>query len=61
MPDDKSQIGGLDRSQVSATEDYEVRRLAERHGISLEQARELIERHGNDRETLDQAASRLSP
>ena len=33
--------------------------LAQKHGISAQQARELIEKHGNDRETLDRAAARL--
>jgi hypothetical protein len=30
---------------VAADQDYEVRRLAEKHGISLERARDLIATH----------------
>ena len=59
MPDDKSKTGGGDRQRVAAGEDYEVDYFAEKHGISAEQARDLIARHGNDRETLARAAQEL--
>ena len=52
MPDDKSKRDQRDRSRVSAKEDFEVRYFAQEAGISLEQARDLIERFGHDRETL---------
>jgi uncharacterized protein DUF3606 len=50
MPDDKTKVGEPDRSRVSADQDYEVRQLAEKHGLSPTQIRELIARVGNDRE-----------
>ena len=53
MPDDKTKVGEPDRSRVAADQDYEVRRLAEKHGISLERARDLIARFGNNREKLE--------
>ena len=59
MADDKSKMDKRDRSRVAAEEDYEVRFFAQEAGISLDQARELIERHGNDREALNEAAARL--
>lgn len=59
MADDKSKIGGSDRKQVAAGEDYEVDYFAGKHGISREQAKQLIAKHGNDREKLDAAAERL--
>ena len=59
MSDDKSSVDGRDRSQVSASDDYEVRYFADRHGISIEQAEQLIARHGNDRDTLDAAARQM--
>jgi hypothetical protein len=59
MADDKSIVGGADRRTVAAGEDYEVEHFAGRHGISEEQARELIARHGNNREELDTAAQKL--
>ncbi|TPG42718.1 DUF3606 domain-containing protein [Sphingomonas koreensis] len=59
MADDKAQIGKPDRGRVAAGEDYEVAYFAQRHGISQDQARDLIERHGNDRAALDAAANQL--
>jgi hypothetical protein len=59
MADDKTKTGGDDRRQVAGGETYEVDYFAEKHGITRDQAHELIERHGNDRATLDAAARRL--
>ena len=59
MPDDKSKVGEPDRSRVAADQNYEVRYLAQKFGLSDEQARELIARVGNDREKLDNAAREL--
>ena len=59
MPDDKSHVGEPDRSRVAGEQDYEVRYLAEKHGLSAEQARQLIARVGNDRQKLDAAAKKL--
>jgi len=60
MPDDKTKVGEPDRSRVSADQDYEVRHLAEKHGLSANQIRELIARVGNDRKKLEEEAQRLS-
>ena len=60
MADDKTKQDGRDRSRVAGDEAYEVQHFAERHGISREKARELIERHGNDRATLDREASKIA-
>jgi uncharacterized protein YjcR len=59
MPDDKTKVGEPDRSRVSADQDYEVRQLAEKHGLSPTQIRELIARVGNDREKIEEAAKQL--
>ena len=59
MADDKNQVGGQDRSRVAAGQDYEVRHFAEPNGISVEQAEQLIARHGNNREELEQAARQM--
>lgn len=59
MADNKQNVGEPDRSRVSGSEDYEVRHFAEANGITPDQARELIARHGNDREALTAAAKRL--
>jgi uncharacterized protein DUF3606 len=60
MPDDKTKVGEPDRNRVAVDQDYELRNIAERHRLTLQQVRELMDRVGNDREKLDQAASKLS-
>lgn len=59
MADDKTKRGGEDRGRVAGGEDYEVEYFARKHGISKEQAEELISRIGNDRTKLDEAAAKL--
>jgi Protein of unknown function (DUF3606) len=61
MPDDKTKVGEPDRSRVAADQDHEVRQLqlAEKHGLSLQQALDLIARHGTSREKLEEAAKKL--
>ena len=59
MADDKSNVGGQDRARVAGGEDYEVRHFAEANGISVEQAEQLISRHGNNREELERAAKQM--
>jgi hypothetical protein len=46
IPDDKSKRGAPDRREVAGGEGYEVSDFARKHGISSEQARELIKKHG---------------
>jgi Protein of unknown function (DUF3606) len=58
MADDKTKTGQQDRSRVSASEDYEVRHIAKEAGISTERARELIRKHGPDRDKVLAAARR---
>lgn len=59
MPDSKSNRGGGDRKRVAAGEGYEVNYFASKHGLSAQQARDLIKRVGNDRDKLNDAASKL--
>ena len=59
MADNKQNIGEPDRSRVSGSESYEVRHFAKKHGLSLDQARELIAKHGNHRAALNRAAERM--
>jgi hypothetical protein len=60
MSDDRANRGGQDRSRVAGDQDYEVRYFADRHGISMDQARKLIAEHGNSRAALDAAAEKLA-
>ena len=59
MADDKSKTDGRDRSRVSGSEPYEVEYFSQKHGLSAQQARDLIAEVGNDREKLDAAAEKL--
>jgi len=59
MADSKSLTGEPDHIRASAGERYEVQHVAERYGISTAEALELIERFGNDRETLEREAAKL--
>ena len=59
MSDDKTNRGGQDRARVSGSETYEVDYFARKHGLSREQAEQLIREHGNDREVLDRAAEQM--
>ena len=59
MADNKQDVGGRDRSRVSGSDDYEVRYFADKHGLSMDQAKALIQQHGNNREQLDRAAQAL--
>ena len=59
MADDKTKTGKPDRSRVAGGEGYEVGYFARKHGITTEQAQELIDRIGNDRASLDAAAEKL--
>ena len=59
MADDRSNRGGRDRNRVAAGQGYELGYFARKHGISRDQARELISRVGNVRAKLNAAAERL--
>ena len=58
MSDDEK-LQERDRAMPAGEQDYEVVRFAERHGISLEQAQELIRRLGNSRAALNAAVEML--
>jgi len=59
MPDDKTKVGKPDRSRVSADQDYEVRNIAEKFGLTVDRVRELMLRVGNDRDDVEKAAREL--
>jgi uncharacterized protein DUF3606 len=50
-----------DRSRVAGDQDYEVRYVAEKYGLSVDQVKKLIARVGNDREKIEAAARQVSP
>lgn len=55
MPDN----GTISAGRSYAGQGYEVTRFARKHGITRQQARELIKKIGNDRDKLNEAAVKL--
>jgi hypothetical protein len=58
MADDKSNAGQQDRSRVAAEQQYEVSYFADKHGITIERARNIIRKAGASRADADAAANR---
>ena len=59
MPGSRKRRSVSDRRKVAAGEPYEVGYFAKKHDITRDQARELMRQIGNDRDKLNEAASRL--
>ena len=60
MADDPNKRDFRDRQRVAADQEHELRYFAREAGISVEQARMLIDEFGNDREALMKQAKRLA-
>jgi Protein of unknown function (DUF3606) len=56
MPDDKPKRGARYRDRVPGDQACEVEYFARKHDISIEQARQLINEHGNNRAMLEATA-----
>jgi hypothetical protein len=59
MPDNKNKTDKRDRSRVAPKQQYEAQFFAQEAGISIEQARGLIDRFGHDRDTLLREANQM--
>jgi hypothetical protein len=59
MPDDNTKRGDSDRRRISAKEPYEVSYFANKHGISIDDARTIIKKTRGSRRRADQAARAL--
>ena len=59
IADDKNNTGYQERAPVSGDQEYEVGYFASKFGLSTPQVRELIAKHGNNRETLEREAKQL--
>lgn len=55
MADNKNDRGAPDRSRVASEQQYEIGYFAEKHGISVGQAREILDLAGPSREKADAA------
>ena len=60
MADDKMKTDAGDRSRVAGDQDYEVRHLAKYYHISIQQARNLVDKFGNNKQVLDREAWKLT-
>ncbi|UCI10478.1 DUF3606 domain-containing protein [Mesorhizobium sp. B1-1-8] len=60
MADDKSKRDFRDRGLVSGDEEYEVAHFARKFQLTIPEVRELIAKHGNDRDTLEREAKALA-
>ena len=47
MPDDRSKVGGQDRTRININEEYEVRDWADRFGVSQEDLKAAVARVGD--------------
>jgi hypothetical protein len=52
MSDNPNLRGAQDRSRISLSQEHEVRYWTEALGVSEEQLRNLVERHGNSAEKI---------
>jgi ribosomal protein S19E (S16A) len=59
MPDDKAMHGASDRRRVAAKEPYEVAYFAKKHGISIDDAKKIINKTKGSRRIADEAARAL--
>ncbi|WP_076999123.1 DUF3606 domain-containing protein [Variovorax sp. KK3] len=48
MADDKTKVGGQDRTRISLSEDYEVRDWCQSLGVTETQLREAVAAAGNE-------------
>lgn len=59
MSEDPTQASDPVRYRAGVGERYEIEHLASRHGLTPDEARQLIERFGSDREALDREAEKI--
>jgi len=57
MPDRRIDTGAPEQARVTPEQRHEIERFAERHGLSIDEAREIIEEAGS-REKADELAWR---
>ena len=54
MADNKNLRDDRDRSRVGGNEEYEVRHIAEKLGVSAEEVKKAIQKVGNNREKVEE-------
>jgi hypothetical protein len=59
MTEDENKVSTIERHPVLKSEPYEVADFARKHGLSMVEARSLMEKFGNDCMKLDAAAKKF--
>lgn len=54
MADDKNKQDGRDRSRVSASDEHELRYVAEKMNVSIDRVKEAIDKVGNQRDKVEE-------
>lgn len=54
MADDKNKQDGRDRSRVSASDEHELRYVAEKMNVSVDRVKEAIDKVGNQRDKVEE-------
>lgn len=54
MADNKDIRDGRDRSRVAGNEPYELQHIAEKHGVTVDEIKKIIDRVGNSREKIEE-------
>ena len=54
MADNKNLRDDRDRNRINPSEEYEVRHVAEKLGVSAQEVRRAIEQVGNNREKVEE-------
>jgi hypothetical protein len=53
MADDKSNVGGQDRTRINMNQDYEVRDWSKKFGVTPEQLRAAVEAVGSNAQDVE--------
>jgi hypothetical protein len=53
MADDKSNVGGQDRTRINMNQDYEVRDWSKKFGVTPEQLRAAVEAVGSNAKDVE--------
>jgi hypothetical protein len=53
MPDDRTKRGGQDRGRASSMKDYEVKYLAQKHGVTQKAVKAAVQKVGASRAKVE--------
>ena len=53
MADDKTRVGGQDRSRINTSEDYELRDWSKKFGVSVDELKAAVKAVGSDAKAVE--------